>query len=84
LADAEDDIVELDVRETGFVDPLGMTLLGESLLQLADYGQRVRVIGLDQQTGVYLHRMDVFGTSNWWAAIRHPDDAVIVGMLCRS
>ena len=60
LADAEDDIVELDVRETGFVDPLGMTLLGESLLQLADYGQRVRVIGLDQQTGVYLHRMDVF------------------------
>jgi hypothetical protein len=50
----------LDVRGTGFVDPFGMTLLGESLGQLADYGQRVRVIGLDQQIGAYLHRMDVF------------------------
>ena len=37
-----------------------MTLLGESLRQLADYGQGVRVIGLDQVTGAYLHRMDVF------------------------
>ena len=37
-----------------------MTLLGESLLQLADYDQRVRVIGLDQEAGAYLHRMDVF------------------------
>jgi hypothetical protein len=60
LADAEGDVVELDVRQTSFVDPFGMTLLGESLLQLADYQQRVRVIGLDQQTGAYLHRMDVF------------------------
>ena len=60
LADVEDQVVELDVRGTEFVDPFGMTLLGESLLQLADYGQRVRVIGLDQQTGAYLHRMDVF------------------------
>lgn len=60
LADAEGDIVDLDVRGTSFVDPFGMALLGEGLLQLADYGQRVRVIGLDQQTGAYLHRMDVF------------------------
>ena len=60
LADSESDVVELDVRGTGFVDPFGMTLLGESLRQLADYGQGVRVIGLDQVTGAYLHRMDVF------------------------
>lgn len=60
IADAEDDIVQLDVRNTSFVDPFGMTLLGESLVQLADYGQRVRVIGLDRSTGGYLHRMDVF------------------------
>jgi hypothetical protein len=60
LVDAEDDIVELDVRKTAFIDPFGLTLLGESLLQLADYGQRVHVIGLDRQIGAYLHRMDVF------------------------
>lgn len=60
LAEAEGDIVELDVRGTEFVDPFGMTLLGEGLLQLTDFEQSVRVIGLDQQTGAYLHRMDVF------------------------
>jgi hypothetical protein len=60
IQDAEGDIVCLDARRLVFVDPFALTLLGASLYELKQWGQRVRVSGLRPDIGGYLQRMDLF------------------------
>lgn len=56
---AEDRVI-LDARALRFADPFGLCLLGATFLMLQQRGQTVRVAGLTDTVGGYLHRMDVF------------------------
>lgn len=59
ISDVEDEVVDLDARRVVFVDPFALTLLGLTLYELEQWGQRVRVSGLESGIGAYLQRMDV-------------------------
>lgn len=60
LALAVEGDVILDARALRFVDPFGMAMLGATFYMLQQRGQIVRVAGLTDAVGSYLHRMDVF------------------------
>ena len=60
LALAAEGDVTLDAHALRFADPFGMALLGATFYMLQQRGQAVRVAGLTDAVGSYLHRRDVF------------------------